>query len=110
MRTCLLLSSLLGAFFIWYASSSVPPWLLATLLLGELGFIGTTVAAFLGWRHAYHLGLAMAASAVVSSWMSRAHLSFLVFGRTIESSILLMGNAVQIAYVVAYVRSRRTPR
>lgn len=87
-----------------------PPRLFTILLLGEVAFVGTTLAAFMGWAHAYKLGLALAVMAIAASWISPAHISFLLLGRTIESSILLMGNAVQIAYVAAYIQSNRTPR
>lgn len=82
----------------------VPQWLATILLMGFTGFVAATALAARGKRIGYWVGLVLAVLVLLVSFPDPDHQIFLRTGRIIESTILITGNILQIAYIVAFIR------
>ncbi|MCX8201407.1 MAG: hypothetical protein N3H84_04820 [Candidatus Caldarchaeum sp.] len=100
----LILSSLLGVVFMAVALPVVPPWLAAILLTGFGGFLVATFLALRGKKVGYWVGLVLAVLVLLVSFPDPDHQIFLRTGRILESTILIVGNILQVAYIAAFIQ------
>jgi len=102
-------SVVLGLLFAYSASSLVPAWLLASIVVGEVAYAGTAVALARGSRRAYYAVVVLALLVLAVSLPQPDHYAFAGNGQVGAFLIFATGSALQICLLVlipVYLRRR----
>jgi hypothetical protein len=105
------ISVFVGLLLLYLASSQVPSWLLASLIIGEIAYAISAVAVARGIRQAYYAIIVLAILVLVVSLPQPDHYAFATQGEIAAFLVFVIGSALQIGLLILVplylVRSRK---
>ncbi len=99
IQSLILLSTLLGGFFLWEVNGLLPSLVFDFLAFGWVLFLLDSVLTFVRPVASFYLGLVLAILALSSSLPQSAHYALIENGQLVPAATFVIGSAAQVLII-----------